>query len=63
MRAWSYAAQNQFRIEALRRLGIHGVTARQVGPLHEQFLRIAEGRYGVRAGQTSEEAEADLRRQ
>ncbi len=41
MRAWNYAAQNQFRIEALRKLGIHGVTARQVGPLHEQFLRIA----------------------
>jgi len=41
MRAWDYASKNQFRIEALRKLGIHGVTARQVGPLHEQFLRIA----------------------
>jgi ATP-dependent helicase HrpB len=41
MRAWAYAAENQFRLEALRKLGIHGVTARQVGPLHEQFLRIA----------------------
>jgi len=42
MRAWSYAANNQFRMDACRKLGIHAVTARQVGPLLEQFLRIAE---------------------
>jgi ATP-dependent RNA helicase HrpB len=42
MRAWNYASKNQFRIDACRRLGIHAVTARQVGPLLEQFLRIAE---------------------
>jgi len=42
MRAWSYAQKNQFRLDACRRLGIHAVTARQVGPLHEQFLRIAK---------------------
>ena len=42
MRAWSYAAKNQFRLDACRKLGIHAVTARQVGPLLEQFLRIAE---------------------
>ncbi|HTV61451.1 MAG TPA: ATP-dependent helicase HrpB [Verrucomicrobiae bacterium] len=42
MRAWSYAAKNQFRMDACRKLGIHAVTARQVGPLLEQFLRIAE---------------------
>ncbi|HXF10307.1 MAG TPA: helicase-related protein, partial [Desulfuromonadaceae bacterium] len=42
MRAWTYAAKNQFRLDACRRLGIHAVTARQVGPLLEQFLRIAE---------------------
>ena len=41
MRAWSYVAKNQFRLDACRRLGIHAVTARQVGPLFEQFLRIA----------------------
>jgi ATP-dependent helicase HrpB len=41
MRAWNYAVQQGFRIEALRRVGVHAVTARQVGPLHEQFLRIA----------------------
>ena len=42
MRAWIYAANNQFRIEACRKLGIHAVTARQIGPLLDQFLRIAE---------------------
>src|SRR6059036_1072849 len=41
MRAWNYAARNHFQMEALRRLGIHGGTAREVGPVHEQFLRIA----------------------
>jgi ATP-dependent helicase HrpB len=41
MRAWTYAAKNQFRLDACRRLGIHALTARQVGPLFEQFLRIA----------------------
>ena len=43
MRAWSYAANNQFRLDACRKLGIHAVTARQVGPLFDQFLHIARG--------------------
>lgn len=42
MRAWNYAAKNNFSLEACRKLGIHAVTARQVGPLHQQFLKIAE---------------------
>ncbi|MDD5140474.1 MAG: ATP-dependent RNA helicase [Verrucomicrobiales bacterium] len=42
MRAWTYAVKNDFRLDACRKLGIHAVTARQVGPLLEQFLRIAE---------------------
>ena len=42
MRAWNYAAKNQFRMDLCRKLGIHSVTARQVGPLLEQFLRIAK---------------------
>jgi len=41
MRAWSYASNNQFRVDACGKLGIHAVSARQVGPLLEQFLRIA----------------------
>src|SRR5208282_3010866 len=42
MRAWNYALKNQFRLDVCRKLGIHAVTARQVGPLLEQFLRIAK---------------------
>ena len=42
MRAWTYASKNDFRLEACRRAGIHMLTARQVGPLLEHFLRIAE---------------------
>ena len=42
MRAWSFAFSNQFRIDACRKLGIHAVTAKQVGPLFDQFLRIAK---------------------
>jgi ATP-dependent helicase HrpB len=42
MRAWEYAANYNFRMDALQAAGVHGVTARQVGPLHEQFLRIAK---------------------
>jgi len=41
IRAWNFAEANQFRLDALRQHGIHAVTARQVGPLLEQFLRIA----------------------
>jgi ATP-dependent helicase HrpB len=41
MRAWTYAVKNDFRFDACRKLGIHMVTARQVEPLLEQFLRIA----------------------
>ncbi len=42
MRAWNYAAKNQFRMDVCRQLGIHAVTAKQVGPLFDQFLRIAK---------------------
>jgi ATP-dependent helicase HrpB len=42
MRAWNFAVKSQFRVDVCRRLGIHAVTARQVGPLFEQFLRIAK---------------------
>src|SRR5437588_12501999 len=33
MRAWLFAAQNHFRMDALRGAGMHGVTARQLGPM------------------------------
>ena len=41
MRAWNYAVKNNFQFNACRRLGVHMVTARQVGPLFQQFLEIA----------------------
>jgi ATP-dependent helicase HrpB len=41
MRAWNYAVKHNYQLDACRRLGIHAVTARQVGPLLEQFLGIA----------------------
>lgn len=41
MRAWDYAARNDFRLEACRQVGLHAVTARQVGPLLQQFLDTA----------------------
>lgn len=57
MRAWQYAQRQQFRTEACRQVGVHALTARQVGPLFDQFLRIAE-REGldVTARPTSDEA-------
>ena len=42
MRAWNYARQNRFDLDRCRRLGIHAGAARQVGPLWDHFLRIAE---------------------
>jgi len=42
MRAYRYAERNSFNVERCRRLGVHAQSARQVGPLFEQFLRIAE---------------------
>ncbi|WP_438483549.1 ATP-dependent helicase HrpB [Oleiharenicola lentus] len=42
MRAWRYADKANYNIDACRRLGIHAQGVRQVGPLFEQFLGIAE---------------------
>jgi ATP-dependent helicase HrpB len=42
MRAWDYVVRSQFRLDTMKAAGIHAVTARQVGPLHEQFLGIAK---------------------
>ncbi|MGH8545787.1 MAG: ATP-dependent helicase HrpB [Gammaproteobacteria bacterium] len=41
MRAWRYAERNGYHSDRCRRLGVHAQAARQVGPLFEQFLRIA----------------------
>jgi ATP-dependent helicase HrpB len=42
MRAWRYADQSHYSLDACRRLGIHAQAARQIGPLFEQFVAIAE---------------------
>ena len=42
MRAWRYADRNGYSVDRCRRLGVHAQTARQVGPLFEQFLGIAK---------------------
>ncbi|PAW66901.1 MAG: ATP-dependent helicase HrpB [Opitutia bacterium Tous-C1TDCM] len=42
MRAWRFADQANYGLEACRRLGIHAQGARQVGPLFQQFLEIAK---------------------
>ena len=42
IRSWNYARQNRFDLDRCRRLGIHAGSARQVGPLWDHFLRIAE---------------------
>lgn len=42
MRAWQYAAKNGFDVNRCRRLGIHAQAARQVQPVYDAFLRLAE---------------------
>lgn len=42
MRAWLFADKNGYRADACRKLGVHGGAARQVKPLYERFMRIAE---------------------
>ncbi len=41
MRAWRFADQANYSLDACRRLGLHAQGARQVGPLFQQFLEIA----------------------
>lgn len=42
MRAWRYAQQHRFDLDACRKLGIHAGAARQVSRLLQQFLHVAE---------------------
>ncbi len=42
MLAWRYAQQHGYRLDACQRLGIHAGAARQVAPLFQQFLHVAE---------------------
>ena len=47
MRAWSFADQNGYRVDACRKLGVHAGAARQVKPLYERFMKIA-GKEGLK---------------
>jgi len=42
MRAWVFSDKNHYRADACRKIGVHGGAARQVKPLYESFLKIAE---------------------
>jgi ATP-dependent helicase HrpB len=42
IRAWRYAQQHRFDLDACRRLGIHARAARRVTQLVQQFLHVAE---------------------
>ncbi|MSR64166.1 MAG: ATP-dependent RNA helicase [Verrucomicrobiae bacterium] len=57
MRAWRYADRNGYNVQRCRELGIHAQSARQVGPLFEQFLSIA-GREGLDVSEKPSPTEA-----
>ena len=57
LRAWQHADKLSYRIEACRSLGIHAQGARQVGPLFQQFLKIAE-KEGLHIGDRGVDEEA-----
>ncbi|HVY68592.1 MAG TPA: ATP-dependent helicase C-terminal domain-containing protein [Verrucomicrobiae bacterium] len=62
MRAWTFARNNHFSVEACRRHGIHAQTARQIAQTYEQILDVAK-RQGLlpreRGATGSEEAGDD----
>lgn len=57
LRAWQHADKLSYRIEACRSLGIHAQGARQVGPLFQRFLKIAE-KEGLHIGDRGVDEEA-----
>lgn len=61
MKAWQFAEEQRFEVEACRRLGIHAQGARVVGPLFRQFLEIA-GREGLVTSGGGAGEEAEVRR-
>ena len=56
MRAWSFADKNSYAVPACRRLGIHAAAARQVKPLYERFMQIAE-QQGLKINRAAPEEE------
>jgi ATP-dependent helicase HrpB len=57
MRAWRYAERSGFAIEKCRALGIHAQAARQVQPVLDNLLRVAE-RQGLPLDDTAAPPEA-----
>lgn len=43
MEAWRHADAQGYDLPACQRLGLHALSARQVKPLYEQFVRLARG--------------------
>jgi len=42
MRAWAFADKSHYARDACQKLGVNGTAARQVKPLYERFMKIAE---------------------
>ncbi len=42
IRAWNYAAENSFRLDACRKAGIHASASRLILPVFRHFMKIAE---------------------
>jgi ATP-dependent helicase HrpB len=42
MHAWFFADKNNYRVDDCRKLGVHAGAARQVKPLYNRFMKIAE---------------------
>jgi len=57
MRAWSFADKNNYAFGACKPLGIHAAAARQVTPLYERFLQIAE-QQGLKINRAAPEDES-----
>ena len=57
MRAWRFADQAGYAVDACRRLGVHAQAARLVGPLFAQFLEIA-AKEGLDVGERRVEGDA-----
>jgi ATP-dependent helicase HrpB len=63
MRAWRYAEQSGYDVERCRRMGVNAQAACQVGPLFEQFLRIAaDERLDVSEKPVTEDVKAAVQR-
>ncbi len=56
MRSWVFADKNNYNSYACRKLGVHSGAARQVKPLYDRFLQIAE-KQGLKINRAAPEDE------